>query len=92
MGSIVIRRREFELKALKSAPAVYPWRRVEHDDEVPGDVDFRRIPDCPPRWEYSEVLMRALKGWLAALSWTRTGEVSNVELAIDFDRTRQAFP
>ena len=29
--------------------------------------------------------MRALKGWLAALHWTAAGEVSNIELAIDFE-------
>lgn len=29
--------------------------------------------------------MRALKGWLTALRWTSTGEVSNIELAVDFE-------
>ncbi|KAJ9439302.1 hypothetical protein DIPPA_00052 [Diplonema papillatum] len=29
--------------------------------------------------------MRAMKGWLSALQWTDTGEVSNIELAVDFE-------
>ena len=30
-------------------------------------------------------MMRALKGWLSAFRWTHAGEVSNVELAVDFE-------
>ncbi|KAJ9465802.1 hypothetical protein DIPPA_32557 [Diplonema papillatum] len=29
--------------------------------------------------------MRAMNGWLSALQWTDTGEVSNIELAVDFE-------
>ena len=31
------------------------------------------------------LVLRALKCWLGALKWTKAGEVSNIELAIDFE-------
>ncbi len=47
--------------------------------------DFSKVPDNIPRWDFGESMLKALKGWLQALRWTNAGEVSNVELAMDFE-------
>ena len=70
---------------LRIAPPTHAWTMAASLPAARRDVDFSRIPDEPPRWAYGGRIMRALKGWLSALQWTAGGEVSNIELAIDFE-------
>ena len=86
IGAIYIARHEAERKRQGATPPVHAWMIAASLPAMRHDTtSFTRIPDDPPRWTYGGRIMRALKGWLAALHWTAAGEVSNIELAIDFE-------
>ena len=84
MGAIYIARREAERQRNNLPPPMHAWTAAATLVAKRHDFDFSRLPDAPPRWTYGDRTMRALKGWLAALRWT-AGEVSNIELALDFE-------
>ena len=84
MGAIYIARRDAERKRCNLPPPMHAWTAAASVTAERHEFDFSRLPDAPPRWAYGDRMMRALKGWLTALRWT-AGEVSNIEMAVDFE-------
>ena len=87
MGTIVLRRWELEAKRRDAAPLIHPWVEALDHTAAQHVFDFSRVPEKPSArlWQYSCEIMRGMHAWLAALQWTSRGEVSNVELALDFE-------
>ncbi|KAJ9469098.1 Retrovirus-related Pol polyprotein from type-2 retrotransposable element R2DM [Diplonema papillatum] len=85
MASVYVAREESERGRLAAVQPIHPWRAATSRPAVRHLFDFGRLPDEPPKWPYGGRTMRAMKGWLSALQWTDTGEVSNIELAVDFE-------
>ncbi|KAJ9454695.1 Retrovirus-related Pol polyprotein from type-1 retrotransposable element R2 [Diplonema papillatum] len=85
MASVYVAREESERGRLAAVQPIHPWRAATSRPAVHHLFDFGRLPDEPPKWPYGGRTMRAMKGWLSALQWTDTGEVSNIELAVDFE-------
>ncbi|KAJ9450221.1 RNA-directed DNA polymerase from mobile element jockey [Diplonema papillatum] len=85
MAAVYTARVEAERRRLSAVQPMHPWHAAAPLPAVQHLFDFDRLPDEPPRWPYGGRAMRALKGWLSALRWTNAGEVSCVELAVDFE-------
>ena len=85
MGTIYMAREEAARERARAVPPAHAWVTAASQPAERHAFDFSRLPDAPPRWAYGDRLMRALKGWLTALRWTSAGEVSNIELAVDFE-------
>ncbi|KAJ9457850.1 Retrovirus-related Pol polyprotein from type-1 retrotransposable element R2 [Diplonema papillatum] len=85
MAAVYTARVEAERRRLSAVQPMHPWHAAAPLPAVQHLFDFDRLPDEPPRWPYGGRAMRALKGWLSALRWTDAGEVSCVELAVDFE-------
>ncbi|KAJ9469963.1 hypothetical protein DIPPA_35936 [Diplonema papillatum] len=85
MAAVYAARVEAERRRLSAVQPMHPWHAAAPLPVVQHLFNFDRLPDEPPRWPYGGRAMRALKGWLSALRWTNAGEVSCVELAVDFE-------
>ncbi|KAJ9457846.1 hypothetical protein DIPPA_32864 [Diplonema papillatum] len=85
MAAVYTARVEAERRRLSAVQPMHPWHAAAPLPAVQHLFNFDRLPDEPPRWPYGGRAMRALKGWLSALRWTNAGEVSCVELAVDFE-------
>ncbi|KAJ9470356.1 Mitogen-activated protein kinase kinase kinase 2 [Diplonema papillatum] len=85
MAAVYTARVEAERRRLSAVQPMHPWHAAAPLPAVQHVFNFDRLPDEPPRWPYGGRAMRALKGWLSALRWTNAGEVSCVELAVDFE-------
>jgi hypothetical protein len=85
LGAVYLARQEAWRARMRILPPMHAWREAEGRPAGPYTVDFARIPDEVPRWTFGARLMRAMKAWLSALRWTDGGEVSNIELAFDFE-------
>ncbi|KAJ9436869.1 hypothetical protein DIPPA_32154 [Diplonema papillatum] len=85
MAAVYTARVEAERRRLSAVQPMHPWHAAAPLPAVQHLFNFDRLPDEPPRWPYGGRAMRALKGWLSALRWTDAGEVSCVELAVDFE-------
>ncbi|KAJ9441380.1 Retrovirus-related Pol polyprotein from type-1 retrotransposable element R2 [Diplonema papillatum] len=85
MAAVYAARVEAERRRLSAVQPMHPWHAAAPLPAVRHVFNFDRLPDEPPRWPYGGRAMRALKGWLSALRWTNAGEVSCVELAVDFE-------
>ena len=85
MGTIYIARIDAEQTRLRAPPLVHAWTVAAARPAALYSNCLERIPDSPPRWAYGEEMMRALRAWLSALRWTDSGEISYIELAVDFE-------
>ncbi|KAJ9449062.1 hypothetical protein DIPPA_24900 [Diplonema papillatum] len=85
MGTILAARTEASLARWKSAPVTHAWVLAASTQATAHRFRYNDLPDAPRKWNFGAPMMRALKGWLAALRWTTFEGVSNIELALDFE-------
>ena len=85
MVRILRHRRALESVRRAQAVRTHAWTDLAGHTATRHAFDFSRIPDNPPRWKFGAPAMRALKSWLAHMQWTEHGEISNIELAVDFE-------
>ncbi|KAJ9438517.1 hypothetical protein DIPPA_29293 [Diplonema papillatum] len=85
MGTILAARTGASLARWKSAPVTHAWVLAASTQATAHRFRYNDLPDAPRKWNFGAPMMRALKGWLAALRWTTFEGVSNIELALDFE-------
>ncbi|KAJ9446893.1 hypothetical protein DIPPA_11870 [Diplonema papillatum] len=85
MGTILAARTGASLARWKSAPVTHAWVLAASTQATAHRFRYNDLPDAPRKWNFGAPMMRALKGWLAALRWTTIEGVSNIELALDFE-------
>lgn len=85
MVSIVQHRDDLDRATHDISSMVPVWDLVLHQPLLPHVWDGSSLPDMPPQWPYSKLLLRSMLSWLQALQWTTQGSVSYCELAIDYE-------
>lgn len=86
MAEILLRRNHKEQHQLGSPhEARHAWREIATTKLKTTTVFSKLDPDVTARVVGGERFFVAVKSWLAGMKWTLNGEVSNAELAIDFE-------
>lgn len=85
MVTVVRRRDELDRASHGIASSVPVWDLAIQQPLLPHSWDRSMLPELPPKWPHSKLLLRSMSSWLQALQWTTQGSVSYCELALDFE-------
>ncbi len=87
MAEIFTKRKAITNKEWKQSKDEHPWRRLNKAKLKRVNTDFARIEEAglAERMPGGKRHLTALKAWLSGMAWTPEEDVTNAELAVDFE-------